>query len=140
MRIEIIYALLSMMAAGVTSVIAKQGLKNVSGDTGLFIRTLFVALFISINFIVFGYAREMRQLTKTDIIFLCGSAVTTVLSWVFYYKAIKIGNVSEVALIDKASILITLLLSFLILREPFTVKIAAGTTCILAGLITLIWK
>ncbi|HNA34241.1 MAG TPA: EamA family transporter, partial [Flavobacteriales bacterium] len=60
--------------------------------------------------------------------------------WLFYYRAMKEGNVSVVATIDKASIVITLLLSFWILKEPFTWRLAAGATLILAGLVVLIWK
>ncbi|MCS6934892.1 MAG: EamA family transporter [Chitinophagales bacterium] len=140
MRQEIIYAFISMAAAGVTSVIAKHGLRNVSGDAGLFVRTMFVALFVTLNLIVFGYAKELQRLTRTDVLFLAGSAVTTSISWIFYYKAIKTGNVSEVALIDKASIIITLLLSFLLLREPLTIKVMAGAVLILTGLFIISWK
>jgi len=62
------------------------------------------------------------------------------LSWIFYYKAIKIGNVSQVALIDKASILITLLLSFFILNEQFSWKVGLGASFILVGLLILTIK
>ncbi|MFX8358687.1 EamA family transporter, partial [Acinetobacter baumannii] len=75
-----------------------------------------------------------------DVLFLGVSAATTTLSWIFYYKAIKIGNVSEVALIDKASILITLFLSFLLLQEQITWKISVGTILILGGLFIIAWK
>jgi transporter family protein len=69
---------------------------------------------------------------------LAFSGVTTTASWIFYYKAIKIGNVSEVALLDKASIIITLLLSFFLLHEQFTWKIAIGGLMIIGGLITVL--
>jgi transporter family protein len=68
------------------------------------------------------------------------SGVTTTLSWIFYYKAVKIGNVSEVALIDKASIVITLLLSFVFLNEQFTLKIAVGGLMVIGGLLVLTMK
>jgi transporter family protein len=77
---------------------------------------------------------------KQDIILLGFSGVTTTLSWIFYYKAVKIGNVSEVALIDKASIVITLLLSFVFLNEQFTLKIAVGGLMVIGGLLVLTMK
>ncbi len=135
-----IFAIVSMVFAGLTSVIAKAGLKNVSSDTGLAIRTSFVFVLIWLNIFAFNPINDFSNLTKKDIFFLGFSGLTTTLSWVFYYKAIKIGNVSEVALIDKASILITLTLSILFLNEQFTWKIAVGALLMMAGLLTLTLK
>jgi transporter family protein len=129
-----------MVFAGLTSVIAKAGLRNVSSDTGLAIRTSFVFLFIWLNMVIFNQIKDFTNLTKKDVLFLGVSAATTTLSWIFYYKAIKIGNVSEVALIDKGSILITLFLSFLLLQEQITWKISVGTILILGGLFIIAWK
>jgi transporter family protein len=135
-----IFAIISMVFAGLTSVIAKEGLKNVSGDTGLAVRTSFVFVLIWLNIFTFNSVKDFSYLTKKDIFFLACSGVTTTLSWIFYYKAIKIGNVSEVALIDKASIIITLLLSFAVLNEQFTWKIAVGGIMIISGLLVLTIK
>lgn len=135
-----IFAFISMLFAGLTAVIAKAGLKNVSADTGLAIRTCFVFVLVWINVFVFNQTKDFSNLTTKDVVLLGFSALTTSLSWIFYYKAIKIGNVSEVALIDKTSIIITLILSFLFLQEQFTWKIGVGATLILAGLIVIAWK
>ncbi len=135
-----VYALVSMVFAGLTAVVAKAGLKNVTADTGLAVRTCFVFVLVWLNVFVFGQTKDFSNLTSRDIILLGFSALTTSISWIFYYKAIKIGNVSEVALIDKASILVTILLSFLILHEQITWKIAAGSFLILAGLLVIAWK
>lgn len=135
-----IFAIISMIFAGLTSVIAKAGLKNVSGDTGLAVRTSFVFVLIWLNVFVFNHVKDFSNLTKRDILLLGFSGVTTTISWIFYYKAIKIGNVSEVALIDKASILITLTLSILFLNEQFTWKIAVGGLMIIGGLLVLTIK
>lgn len=89
---------------------------------------------------VFNHVKDFSNLTKKDIILLGFSGVTTTISWIFYYKAIKIGNVSDVALIDKASIVITLLLSFFLLNEQFTWKIAIGGLMIIGGLLVLTIK
>ncbi len=135
-----LFALISMLFAGLTSVIAKAGLKNVSGDAGLAVRTSFVFVLIWLNTIAFNHVKDFSSLTKKDMMLLGISGLTTTLSWIFYYKAIKIGNVSEVALIDKASILITLTLSFLLLNEQFTLKIAIGALMIMGGLLVLTIK
>lgn len=134
------FALISMFFAGLTSVIAKAGLKNVSGDTGLAVRTCFVFVLVWINVFAFNQVRDFNNLAKKDVLLLGLSGLTTTLSWVFYYKAIKIGNVSEVALIDKASILITLLLSVLFLHEQFNWRIALGAILMISGLLVLTWK
>lgn len=135
-----IFALISMFFAGITSVIAKAGLKNVRADTGLAIRTSFVFLFIWLNILIWNNVKDFSNLTPRDYIYLGISAFTTTVSWLFYYKAIKIGDVSEVALIDKASILITLILCYVFLQEQFTWKIGIGALLILSGLCTIIWK
>jgi bacterial/archaeal transporter family protein len=135
-----IFALISMLFAGLTSVIAKAGLKNVSGDTGLAVRTSFVFILIWLNTLLFNHVRDFSNLTKKDILLLGISSLTTTVSWIFYYRAIKIGNVSEVALIDKASILITLSLSIFFLNEQFTWKIALGALMIMGGLLVLTIK
>jgi transporter family protein len=135
-----ILALVSMFFAGLTSVIAKFGMTGISADLGLAIRTIVVFIFVTLNFFAWQNVKEIGQLTKSNIIFLAISGLTTSLSWIFYYRAIKIGNVSQVALIDKGSIIITLILSFIILKEPVTAKILVGASFILVGLLILAWK
>ena len=135
-----LFAIISMLFAGLTSVIAKSGLKNVASDTGIAVRTSFVFILIWLNVFVFNTVKDFTNLTKKDIILLGISGFTTTLSWIFYYKAIKIGNVSEVALIDKGSIVITLLLSIFFLNEIFTWKMALGGSMIIGGLLILTLK
>jgi transporter family protein len=84
--------------------------------------------------------KDFSNLTKKDVLLLGISALTTSLSWIFYYKAIKVGNVSEVALIDKASILMTIILSVIFLNEQFTWKMALGSCLIIGGLLVLTLK
>jgi transporter family protein len=136
----IIYAIISMFFAGITSVIAKYGMKNVSGDTALVVRTSMVFLLVWLNAFAFKQLGNLSLLTKKDILFLCISGITTTASWIFYYRAMKEGSVSVVASIDKASIVVTILLSFIILKEPFTWQIGVAATLITAGLLILIYK
>lgn len=131
-------ALVSMLFAGFTSVIAKAGLKNVSGDTGLLVRTVFVTGFVLLNAVLMKSHREFSALTRMDVVFLGLSGLTTSLSWIFYYKAIKAGQVHEVALIDKASIVVSIALSVLFLKEVLTWKTLAGAALIIGGLAVML--
>lgn len=135
-----IFAIISMIFAGLTSVIAKAGLKNVASDTGLAVRTSFVFFLIWLNILVFNNTKDFTNLTKRDILLLGVSGFTTTISWIFYYRAMKVGNVSEIALIDKGSIIITLALSFFFLNEEFTWKIAIGGLMIIGGILILTLK
>lgn len=137
---SVLLALVSMLFAGVTAVLAKFGMRHVSGDTTLVVRTSFIFLLVWFNAFAFRHVQGLQLLTRKDVLFLCLSGTTTFLSWLFYYRAMKDGNVSVVATIDKASIVITLLLSFWLLKEPFTWRVAAGAALITAGLVVLIWK
>ncbi|HVG17033.1 MAG TPA: EamA family transporter [Chitinophagaceae bacterium] len=137
----IIYAVLSMLFAGFTSVIAKFGMKGLSSDVALAIRTSVVFTIVIVNAFLFQSAyKELKQSPTQNTLFLVLSGVTTSLSWIFYYRAMKEGQVSYVASIDKASIVVTLILSFFILNEPVTPKILIGAGFIITGMFILIWK
>ncbi len=136
-----LFAVISMLFAGLTSVIAKFGMKNLSSDVALSIRTMVVFSIVTVNaFLLNNALSEIKQAPKSNLIFLAISGITTSLSWIFYYRAMKEGQVSYVASIDKASIVVTLLLSFILLREPITAKVLTGAAFILAGMLILIWK
>ena len=138
-----IQAILAALIAGHTSVLAKSGMKNLGPDVSLALRTCVVFTLVMLNALIWTNARPLAALEAArprDLALLALSGLTTSLSWIFYYRAMKIGTVSFVSLVDKGSILITLALSFWLLREPFTPKIALGGALILAGLITLTYK
>ena len=134
------FAFISMAFAGMTSVIAKLGLTNISGDLGLTIRTGFVFIFVSIFALLTVPRTELASLNWNSIAWLALSAVTTTGSWIFYYKAIKLGDVSKVALIDKGSFVVAVVLAWLILKEPITPRVCAGAVLIVAGLLVVAWK
>ncbi|HEX2615886.1 MAG TPA: EamA family transporter [Flavobacteriales bacterium] len=137
---SILFALISMVFAGVTAVIAKAGMRNVSSDAALVVRTSLIFLLVWANAVAFRHVGKLNLLTGRDTLFLCLSGVTTFFSWLFYYRAIKDGSVSVVSVIDKASIVVTLVLCFVFLKEPFTWRIAVATVLITAGLLLLVWK
>jgi transporter family protein len=129
-----------MVFAGLTSVLAKYGLQNINPDLGLGIRTTTIFFLITGFNLITDKLKDWPLLTSRQLMLLVFSGFTTTLSWVFYYRAMKDGLVSYVAAIDKASIIITLALSFLILKEPMTPKIVFGGSLIFIGMIVLIWK
>ncbi len=129
-----------MIFAGFTSVLAKYGLKNIHPDLGLGIRTTVIFFLITLINVVGSKYKDFGLLTQKQWLLLVASGITTTVSWVFYYRAMKDGLVSYVAAIDKASIIITLLLSFFLLKEPMTPKVLIGAGLIFVGMIVLIWK
>ena len=140
METWILYAILSMIFAGLTSVLAKYGLQNINPDLGLGIRTTTIFFIITVINIIGARYKELPLLTGKQTLLLVVSGITTTLSWLFYYRAMKDGLVSYVAAIDKASIVITLVLSFVLLKEPATPKVLVGGGLIFIGMIVLVWK
>lgn len=140
MQTWMVYAILSMIFPGLTSVLAKYGLQNISADLGLGVRTTVIFIIITAINVIGAKYKELTNLTNLQLVLLIASGVATTLSWIFYYRAMKDGLVSYVAAIDKASIVITLLLSFLLLKEPVTPRIIMGGLLIFGGMIVLIWK
>ncbi|MCX6935889.1 MAG: EamA family transporter [Verrucomicrobia bacterium] len=140
MKTWIAYAIVSMIFAGLTSVIAKLGLSGISGEMGLTIRTCFVFFFVLV-FSVFAISpAQFSGLSRANFLWLGLSGVTTTLSWIFYYKALKDGEVSTIALIDKGSVVVAILLAIFILKEQITVKTVLGAACMVAGILIIAKK
>lgn len=142
MEIEkwVAYAFVSMFFAGFTSVIAKMGLTGISGELGLTIRTLFVCGFVLVFAALSVPVQELANISQRNLLWLGLSGVTTALSWIFYYKALKVGDVATVALIDKGSVVVAMLLAWLVLREVITLRMVAGAGLIVAGLLVIARK
>jgi len=136
----IVYACISMFFAGFTSVIAKMGLSGISGELGLTIRTLFVCLFVLIFAAWAVPIQQIGEITRHNLLWLGLSGVTTALSWIFYYKALKLGDVATVALIDKGSVVVAMLLAYFVLREVITLRMLGGAALIAAGLVVIARK
>lgn len=140
MELWMFYALLSMVFAGATSILAKYGMQNINPDLALAVRTSVIfALVLLLNYSAETFS-GIPSLTTREILLLVLSGVATTLSWVFYYRAMKSGPVSYVAAIDKGSIVITMLLAFTLLKEPITPRILLGGGLIFFGMIVLVWK
>ena len=136
----LLYALVSAFFAALTAIFAKAGLKDVNADLATAVRTAIV-LFITWGIAYFrGNAGGISHLSRNNWMFLIFSAFATGLSWVFYYKALQLGKASEVTAIDKGSIVFTILLSFLFLKEPMTPKLLIGAGLVFAGMLVIVWK
>ena len=126
------YAVLSAIFAALTAIFAKIGIKNVDSNLATAIRTC-VILLLTWSIVLAGDgASGIKDLTKTNWTFLILSGVATGLSWLFYFKALQIGEASKVAPIDKLSVVFTIFLSFLILGETVSWKVILGG-CMIAG-------
>lgn len=136
----VIYAIISACFAGFTSVIAKQGLVGISSELGLTVRTLFVCVFVLIFAAMVVDPVEIKSLQRVNYIWLGLSGITTAGSWIFYYKALKVGDVATVALIDKGSVVIAILLAWWLLKEVITLRTAAGAILVLAGMLIIAKK
>ncbi len=136
----VLYAIISACFAGLTSVVAKRGLAGISAELGLTVRTIFVCVFVLIFAALAVSPSEIKSLQKVNYIWLAVSALTTASSWIFYYKALKVGDVATVALIDKGSVVIAILLAWWLLKEAITLRILLGAVLIVAGLFVIAKK
>lgn len=133
-----LYAALSAVFAALTTIFAKAGLNGISSHLATAIRTV-VALLMSWGMVfLVGAQRELPGLTRNNWIFLILSGVATGLSWLFYYHAIKIGQVSKVVPIDKMSVVLTIILAIILFKEPFSAKTIFGLVLVTAGTLLLI--
>ncbi len=134
------YALLSAFFAALTAIFAKVGVKNINSDLATAIRTSVILL------ITWGIVFSERQVVNVKHVdthiwlFLILSGAATGLSWLFYFKALQTGDVSRVAPIDKLSVVITICLSFLFLREAVSLRVIVGAALITCGSIVMLLK
>ena len=123
-----IFALLSAVFAALTSILAKVGIEGVNSNLATAIRTMVVVL------MSWG---GITEISKKSWIFLVLSGIATGASWLCYYRALQIGEVSKVVPIDKLSVVITLVLSFIFLGDKFTPKSLIGCLLLCAGTLVM---
>lgn len=133
-----IYALLSAFFAALTAIFAKIGIENVNTNLATAIRTC-VILVVAWG-IVFARSEQkgLATLSKHNLLFLLISGIATGLSWVFYFKALQLGKVAQVAPVDKLSVALAIILSAVFLKEVLTIKMIVGALLIIAGTFVLI--
>lgn len=130
------FAVGSSVFAALTSILAKIGIDGVNSTLATAIRT-FVVLLMSWGMVFMTHAQSgMMEIDKKSWIFLILSGIATGASWLCYYKALQLGEVSKVVPIDKLSVVITMVLAAVILHEQFTLRSILG--CVLIGVGTLL--
>lgn len=133
-----LYAALSAVFAALTTIFAKVGLDGVNSHLATAIRTA-VALLMSWGMVfLVGAQKGISGLTRNNWLFLILSGLATGLSWLFYYHALKIGDVSKVVPIDKMSVVLTIILAILIFKEPFSLKTVGGLVLMTAGTLLML--
>ena len=133
-----VFALLSAFFAALTTILAKIGIAGVDSNLATAIRTV-VILFVAWGiFLVMGNPHDITRLTGRNLLFLGLSGITTGLSWLCYFKALQDGKASDVAPIDKSSLVMTLILAAVILGEPLGWKTVFGGLMIIAGTVMVI--
>lgn len=133
-----IFALFSAIFAALTSILAKVGIEGVDSNLATAIRTVVVVV-MSWGMVFLTHAQGgIGDIERKSWIFLILSGLATGASWLCYYKAIQLGNVSKVVPIDKLSVVITLILAFIFLNEEFTAKSLIGCILICAGTLCMV--
>ncbi|MGN0144249.1 MAG: EamA family transporter [Clostridium sp.] len=134
----IVFALLSALFAALTSILAKIGIDNINSNLATAIRTI-VVLIMAWGIVFFtGTHSEISNIQTKSWVFLILSGIATGLSWLFYYKALQLGEASKVVPIDKFSVVISMILAFVILKETITLKTLIGGLFITIGTFVLI--
>ena len=129
------YALLSALFAAFTAILAKIGVKDVDSNLATAIRTVIIFLFAWGIVLYQGTYRQVTSLSRFSLVFLVLSGIATGISWLFYFKALQVGNASQVAPIDKLSLALTVILAVIILKEKATVSVIIGSVLMIAGAI-----
>ena len=132
------YALLSAVFASLTAIFSKIGVRGVDSNLATAIRVTFILILTWGIALGTGAGKGLKTLSGHTLLFLFLSAIATGLSWLCYFKALQLGDVSKVAPIDKLSVAITIFLAIILLGEAPTLKTILGGLCITAGSLILI--
>lgn len=135
MSVWLIYALLSAITAALVAIFGKIGLQNLDANTATAIRAVIMAIFLVGVVVVQGKLNLISEIiaNKKAIIFIALSGIAGALSWLFYFLAIKNGNVSQVAPIDKLSVVFAVIFAVILFGEKLSLVAAGGVALITAG-------
>ncbi len=133
-------AVLSAFFAGLTAILAKCGIKKTDSDVAAALRTIVVLVFSWIMVYIIGSAETMADIGGRSLVFLIFSGLATGASWICYFKALSMGDVNRVVPIDKLSIVVTVIFSWLIFKEKLSKKAFVGLCFMVIGtLIMAVW-
>lgn len=134
----ILYALLSAFFAALTSILAKIGIEGVNSNLATAIRTVVVLIMAWGIVYITGVQHQISNISQKSWWFLGLSGLATGASWLFYFKALQIGEASKVVPVDKFSVVITIIMAFIFLHEAVTAKVVIGGTLITLGTLVMI--
>lgn len=134
----VVYALLSALFAALTSILAKIGINGVDSNLATAIRTVVVLIMAWGLVFMTGVQKQISNIGARSWLFLVLSGIATGLSWLFYYRALQMGDASRVVPIDKSSVVISMVLAFVVLKEQLTWQSILGGMLITAGTFVLI--
>lgn len=132
------YGSLSAVFAALTSVLAKVGIENVESNLATTVRTAVVLVMAWLTVLVTGKGKLVKETTKKELLFIVISGILTGASWLCYYRALQLGEVSVVAPIDKLSILVSVAFSYIVFKEKLTLKSFMGLMIIVVGTLCLL--
>jgi len=133
----IIYAILSAFFASLVAIFGKIGIQGVNSNLAVAIRTVIIVFFAWGIVLIQGNAKDLFKISSYSYLFIILSAIATGLSWLFYYRALQLGEASRVAPIDKLSVALTILLAFMFLGEKPTFGNVMGGIFIIAGVLII---
>lgn len=134
----LLYALLSAVFAALTTILAKMGIQDVNSHLATAIRTIVVLVLSWGMVFLTGAQSGLRTVSGRSWLFLILSGVATGLSWLCYYRAVQLGDVSKVVPVDKLSVVITLVLAVIILKEEWSAKSVIGGLLLTAGTLCMV--
>jgi transporter family protein len=134
----LLYAVGSALFAGLTSILAKCGIRKTDSTVATAIRTIIVLIFAWVMVFVQGKQGQMKAVPPNELGFICLSGLATGASWLCYYKALQLGPASLVAPIDKLSILVTVLFSYIVFHERLSRKALTGLAVLVAGTLVML--
>ena len=134
------FAVGSAFFAGITSILAKCGIKKTDSDVATAIRTIVVLGFSWLMVFVVGYQGELWNLSAKSVLFLVLSGLSTGASWLCYFRALQLGDINKVVPIDKFSTVLTIILAFILLGEPVSIYKIIGMAGIAIGTWLMIQK
>lgn len=133
-----LFAILSALFAALTSILAKVGIDGVNSNLATAIRTV-VVVFMAWGMVFITHAQSgIGEISRKSWVFLILSGLATGASWLFYYRALQMGDASKVVSIDKLSVVITLILAFIFLNEQLTLKSILGCLLIVVGSLVMV--
>ena len=136
----VIFAFLSAFFAGITSILAKCGIRKTDSNVATFIRTIIVLLFSLLMVMIVGSFPTLKSLSAKTILFLVLSGLSTGASWLCYFRALQKGNINKVVPIDKSSTVLTIILATIFLGESITLYKTLGIIAIGLGTLMMIEK